>query len=87
MSFRASSLNVCIVTATSPTMSQLACVTLYGKWVLWCEQFQPIRLLRDDGGGVGVCLEDAGWPVWVGFSGGGTNRAGCCLKMNDMLLC
>lgn len=43
----------------------LPCVALYGKWI-WGEQFQPIRLVWDDGGGRGVCLEEA---VYSGLGG------------------
>lgn len=41
--------SVCALKYTSPP--NLACVAIYGKWALWCEPFQPMRMQHGDGGG------------------------------------
>ncbi len=48
-----------------PHLIHKACVALYGKWALWCEPFQPIRLLLVDQGG-GGSVSGGSWLACLG---------------------
>lgn len=53
-----------------PHQRYRGCVTLYGRWRLWCELFQPIG-----SSGGWVFLPPKSSCSWVGL-GGGANQAG-----------